>query len=220
LQLGFAGLCRAHNRPAFFLFKEQELMDFAKTYTLESKTYPGVQVKLGRLGPKLRATLELSLTEPRARERELTMHRDLVSEKLNAVLAKSPKDESGKIVEKDLPAEALQVADELIAVRAELENVQRALIYPAFVKAAVKSFNGEITYEGQPATAELLCEHGPDDLFLEVVRAINSNGYLTVEQVENLSSLPTSAGAVGGTTSSTTAENAESAPASPSSAAA
>jgi hypothetical protein len=195
-------------------------MDFSKTYELKSTSYPGVIVKLTRLGPKMRANLELSLTEPRARERELAMRRDFVAEQLNAILAKSPRDGEGKVIEADLPSEALKVADELIAVRSELENVQRALIYPAFVKAAVKGFNSEITYEGQPATAELLTEHGPDDLFLEVVKAINGNGYLTTEQVESLSLATTSVAAVAGETNNSSATSADSAPDSPSSAAA
>ena len=195
-------------------------MDFSKTYTLESKTYPGVEVKLSRLGPKLRANLELSLTEPRARECDLDMKRDFLGEQLNAILEKSPRSADGKVIEADLPKEALKIADELIAVRTELENVQRALIYPVFVKAAVKGFNSELTYEGQPATAELLSEHGPDDLFLEVVKAINGNGYLTEEQVGNSPS-PITSPVVGDTaTNNTTATPASNAPDSPSSAAA
>jgi hypothetical protein len=177
-------------------------------------------VKLNRLGPKLRATVELSLTEPRARERELAMRRDFLSEKLNAVLERSARDKDGKVIEPELPEEALKIGDELIAVREELVNVQRSLIYPAYIKAGVKSFNSELTYEGQPATADLLCEHGPDDLFLEVVKAVNGNGYLTEEQASFLDSATTSAAVVDGTTSSINAEPANSAPDSPSSAAA
>lgn len=139
------------------------------------------------------------------------MKRDFCEETLKASLVHAPRDEEGKVIEAQLPKETLAAADALMAVRSEVENVQRALIYPAFVKAGVKNFNSELTYEGQPATAELLCEHGPDDLFLEVVAAINRNGYLTTEQVENLEQPCTSPAAVDGTTSSTNAESASSA---------
>jgi hypothetical protein len=195
-------------------------MDFSKTYKLESKAYPGVVVTLGRLGPKLRAAIELKLAEPRAREREVAMRRDFAEESLKALLARSAKDPDGKVIESELSVDVLKVADELLGLKAELENIQRALIHPAYVQAAVKGFNAELTYEGQVATADLLCEYGPDDLFSEVVRAVHRNGYLSQEQVENLSSPTTSVAAVDGVTETTSATIAESAPAYPSSGAA
>jgi hypothetical protein len=171
-------------------------MDFKSTYTLESTAFPGVTVTLKRMGPKRRAEVELSVSAARAKQRELAMKHEAIRQKLVAAIDLSPKDEEGKPIEAELRGETLTFALELQGVTDELAALVRAQIHPAFIRAAVKSFGGPepLTYEGKPATAELLCEAGPDELFDELIKSINGNGYLPAEEARNLP-LPSTLGA-------------------------
>jgi len=138
--------------------------------------------------------------------------------KLIAILDRTPKDKAGAPDESTLSDEALAIGAELIGLRSDLNTLRQGTIMPAFLQAAVKSFSGEeLTYDGEPASVDKLCEFGPDAFFTEVVNAVNANGYLTPKQAENLSLPTTSPAAVDGATSNTIAGNAESAPDSPSS---
>lgn len=171
-------------------------MDFASTYKLESVSLPGVVITLKRMGPKRRAETELSVSAARSKQRELSMRHEAARVKLLAAIAASPTDAEGKPIEAELRPECLVHAMELQSVSDEAAALVRAQISPAFVRAAVKSFGGPeaLTYEGKPATAELLCDNGPDELFDEVVAAINTNGYVSAESARNLS-LPTTSAA-------------------------
>lgn len=196
-------------------------MDFSATYKLESNVFPGVIVTLSRIGPRKRATLELKLAEPRAKERELSVRLESQSAKLTAILDRTVKDKTGAPDESALSDEAIALGSELLGIEADLRDLRQSSILPEYLKAAVKGFSGEeLTYDGEPASVELLCEHGPDELFREIVAAVNANGYLSPKATENLSAPTTSPAAVDGTTSNMNAGNAESAPDSPSSAAA
>jgi hypothetical protein len=171
-------------------------MDFKSTYTLESTAFPGVTVTLKRMGPKRRAEVELSVSAARSKQRELSMRHEAARQKLVAAIELSPKDADGKPIETELRGETLTFAMELQAVSDEAAALVRAQIHPAFIKAAVKSFGGAeaLTYEGKPATTDLLCEVGPDELFDELVASINGNGYLPAEAARNLP-LPSTSGA-------------------------
>lgn len=184
-------------------------MDFKSSYILESQSFPGVHITLRRIGPRRRAEIELSLAQARAKVRELMMRHESVRQKLLAAIEKSPKDAEGKPIEAEISAEAVGMSLELQALAAEADFVKRAEIDPVWVRAAVKSFAGEpLTYEGQPATAELLIEHGPDELFAEVTKAIESNAYLGAEREQNLSSPSTSPGPTDGRQTNGTARSA------------
>lgn len=187
-------------------------MDFASTYTLESEAFPGVVVTLKRMGPKRRAEVELSISAARAKQRDLSVRHQSTREKLIAAVAASPKDEDGKPIEAKLLPEAIALAIMLQDLAHEASALERSQIHPAFVKAAFKAFGGSesLTYEGKPATAEMVCECGPDELFDELVAAVNGNGYIAQESAANLSSPSTSAGPEGGEAKSTTAPNAKS----------
>ncbi|HEX4138365.1 MAG TPA: hypothetical protein VHY84_27390 [Bryobacteraceae bacterium] len=182
-------------------------MNFAKTYSFESVSYPGVVITLMRIGPKRRAEIELSVSKARARQRELSTWHESTRQTLVAVIDASPKDAEGKPIEAQLLPESLALAMELQAIVDEAEALVCAQIHPAFVRAALKAFGGPeaLTYEGKPATAELLCEYGPDELFNEVVAAITGNGYINAEAARNLSSPSTSDGQGDGEATNTTA---------------
>jgi hypothetical protein len=171
-------------------------MDFASTYKLESIALPGVVVTLRRMGPKRRAEVELSVSAARAKQRELSIRHESTRVKLIAAIDASPKDGEGKPVEAELRPECLKLAGELQDYADQAAALVKAEIHPAFVKAAFKSVGGPevLTYDGKAATAELLNDCGPEDLWLEVVAAINANGYLSAKEAENLS-LPTTSGA-------------------------
>lgn len=185
-------------------------MDFKSTYILESATYPGVHITLKRIGPRRRAEIELSLAQARARVRELSMRHESVRQKLLAAIDKRPKDAEGKPVEAEIGADQIGMALELEALAAEAAEVKQAEIDPVWIRAAVKSFGGPeaLTYEGQAATCELLIEHGPDELFGEVVSAIERNAYLGAERTDSLSSQSTSGAVVDSGTANGTAPNA------------
>lgn len=171
-------------------------MDFKSTYTLESTAFPGVVVTLKRMGPKRRAEVELSVSAARARQRELSIRHEDVRQKLIAAIQRSPKDADGKPIEAELTGDALDLGMELQAVGDEALALVRSQIHPAFVKAAWKSIGGTepLTYDGRPATADLLCDAGPDELFDEVVRSINNNGAMPAETIRDLSEPSTSPG--------------------------
>jgi hypothetical protein len=171
-------------------------MDFKSTYTLESTAFPGVIVTLKRMGPKRRAEVELSVSAARAKQRELSMRHEDVRQKLVAAIALSPRDEEGRPIEAELRGETLVLAMELQAISDEASALVRAQIHPAFIMAAVKSFGGAeaLTYDGKAASAALLVENGPDELFDELVESINGNGYLSAAAARNLP-LPSTSGA-------------------------
>jgi hypothetical protein len=157
-------------------------MDFKSVYSLASTAFPGVTVLLRRLGPKRRAEIELAIAGPRARFRELAVRHDAIRAKLIAALDASPKDASGAPVEAELSDDATRLGVERLAVWSELTAVKRALIDPAFVAAAVKGFAGEeLTYNGAPATAELVLEYGPEEFVQEISDAIERAVYLSPE---------------------------------------
>jgi hypothetical protein len=165
-------------------------MDFKSTYTLESVAFPGVVVTLRRMGPKRRAEVELSVSVARAKQREMSIRHEDVRQKLVAAIDLSPKDAEGKPIEAELRGETLVLAMELQAVSDEASALVRAQIHPAFIAAAVKSFGGAeaLTYDGKPASAALLIDCGPDELFDECISAINGNGFLPAEDARNLQS--------------------------------
>jgi hypothetical protein len=171
-------------------------MDFKSTYTLASTAFPGVIVTLKRMGPKRRAEVELSVSAARAKQRELSIRHEDVRQKLVAAIALSPRDDEGRPIEAELRGETLMLAMELQAISDEAAALVRAQIHPAFIAAAVKSFGGSeaLTYDGKPASAALLVENGPDELFDELVASINGNGYLPAEAARNLR-LPSTSGA-------------------------
>jgi hypothetical protein len=171
-------------------------MDFKSSYTLESVSLPGVIVTLKRMGPRRRAEVELSVSPARAKQRELSMRHEATRLKLIAAIDLSPKDAEGKPIEAELRPDCLALAMELQDVAEQATALVRAQIHPAFIKAAVKSFSGEpVTYDGKAATAELLCECGPDELFDECVTAINGNGWLSADGAGSLE-LPGTSGAL------------------------
>jgi hypothetical protein len=195
-------------------------MIFSSTYTLESKSCPGVTVTLRRMGRKPRGAVELQVAAARAKSRELAVSGVRLDAELQAALDAVPgyreklkglpRDTDGNL--KDpmpaellamIPAEAWKLADEKARAEAQSKYLDEAEIYPAFIVAAVQSISG---LEG--ATAATLCESGPDTLFDEVVTAINRNAYQTVEQAENLSSATTSGAQVDGMPTSTSASTA------------
>jgi hypothetical protein len=199
-------------------------MNFNPTYTLESKTCPGVTVTLRRMGPKPRAATELQVSAARAKSRTAMQAEEKASAALRAALAgipglqdaikTLPHDDNGALTGNITPEITAMFTPEVWSLSSERENresevstISRAEIHPAFVLAAVKSIEG-ITSDDQPYTAALLCDIGPDDLFDEVVRAINDNTYATRVMAENLS-LPTTSGAqVDGEKNSTSAQTA------------
>jgi hypothetical protein len=162
-------------------------MDFKSTYTLASAAFPGVEVTLRRLGPKRRAEIELAIAGPRARFRELAVRHDAIRAKLIAALDACPKDAAGAPVEAELSDDANALGVARLAVWSELTAVKRALIDPAFVAAAVKGFAGEpLTYNGAPATADLVLEYGPSSLLDEIISSIEDHASLTPEAEQNL----------------------------------
>lgn len=195
-------------------------MDFSPTYTLDSQACPGVRVTLGRLGPKKRAATELKLSAVRAKHRALVQSAEKTNARLqsmldavpgyrDAILA-LPHDADGVLISEltsdilaMVPAEAWPLADQRTACETEADLLTKAEINPAFVCAAVQSISGMGVY-----TAEMVCDHGPDGLFEEIVAAINRNEYLPKEQAVNLP-LPITSGAQGDggqtSTSATTA---------------
>lgn len=186
-------------------------MEFSKTYIVNSMACPGVSVTLRRLGPKPRAATELSVSGARARYRGLIQTADNLNASLQAGLdavpgyrdavAALPKDESGNVeippaLLAMVPQDVWDIADQRSSANNEAAALVRSEIHPAFVLAAVQTITG-ITGVGDGSyTAEQLCEYGPDELFDEVISAINENVYLSKERAENLP-LPTTSGAQG-----------------------
>ncbi len=165
-------------------------MDFSPTYILESKTFPGVHIVLKRMGPRRRAEVELAVAAARARVRELSIRHESARQKLVAALDRGPKDAEGKPIEAELGGETFALALETHGLAEEASSVKRALIDPAFVRAAVKSFAGPeaLTYEGAAATSELVIEWGPESFVEEIISAIENNAYLGAEAAANLQS--------------------------------
>lgn len=185
-------------------------MDFAKTYTLESTSLPGVVVTLARMGPKKRAEVELSVSTARSKQRELSMRHESIRQKLLVAIDACPKDDEGKPIEADIDPTCIHLMMELQSAADDAAALVKAQIHPAFIKAAVKSFGGTelLTYDGKPASADLLIECGPDSLFDELVAKIQSNGYISAESAGNLSAPSTSEGPGDGKAMSTTAPSA------------
>lgn len=204
--------------PGFALTFPKGIMNFSSTQTVSSKTWPGVTFTLRRIGPRKRAELEIACATARSKRRELFLQYSGAREHLQSLLKKDPElnalitkaeAEGRAITELDLPltAEHVSAGVELHRLEEELRNNARTLIDPVFVKAALVSIDG-ISYNGDNAlTADVLCEYGPDDLFEEIVSAINEGAYLNQELNANLS-LPTTSGApVDGEKSNTIAPN-------------
>lgn len=183
-------------------------MNFSSTYTIESKAFPGVTVRLRRLGPVERADIELNLCRERAEHRAIALRHEEARQKLDGLLKASKKDDDGKPIEDDLGLDTVAAAMEAQALAIKVAAFERSKIDIAYIRAAVLEF-GEITYDGTPATADLLCEMGPDELFSEVVGAIYGNGYLSGEDARNLSSPSTSGAPVDGKKKSSTAPDAK-----------
>lgn len=196
-------------------------MNFSPTYVLESKTCPGVLVTLRRMGPRLRAATELSVSAARSNQRRAIQDAERAGNKLQDALtaiagfreaiAALPHDENGSLIGVVTPEivamftpEAWELSAAKAACESERDTIGRATIDPAFVKAAVKSISG-LESDGIPYTADMLCDAGPAELFDEIVKAINSNAYATLETAENLSLPSTSGAQVDGGTSNTIA---------------
>jgi hypothetical protein len=185
-------------------------VDFRSTYTLDSVSLPGVVVTLKRMGPKRRAEVELSVAGARARQRELSIRHESTRQKLIAAIDASPKDADGKPVEAELRPDCLALALELQEVLDQANTLVREEIQPAFIKAALLSFGGEpLTYDGQAATAQLVCDLGPADFFDELIAAVTANGYFSAKEAENLSSHSTLENPAGGMQTNSTANAAK-----------
>jgi hypothetical protein len=191
-------------------------MTFSPVYTLESKTCPGVTVTLRRMGPKRRAELELKTATARAQCRQALAESEKLDAQVQSALDAVPgfRDAVAALPEAErsalTPAIIGMIPDEVWTIsalnsdaKARASAVERAEIQPAMVISAVQSIAGIDSY-----TAEMLCDAGPDELFAEVVVAINENAYLGREKAANLS-LPTTPGEQGsGTATISTADDA------------
>lgn len=182
-------------------------MDFKSTYTVNSVSLPGVIVTLKRLGPRRRAEVELSISATRTKQRELSLRHEAVRKRLIASIDLDPKDAEGKPIEETLSSATLGISMELQELAEQIAALSRSEVHPEFLKAAVKAFGGTdpLTYEGKPATAELVCDVGPAELFDELVEAIDANAYMKPKEAENLSSATTSGVEVAGETMSSIA---------------
>jgi hypothetical protein len=179
-------------------------MTFSSTYTHQSIACPGVTIKLRRIGPKKRAELEIALAPVRIRHRELSARYEDARAKLNMALDAMPRDEAGVPSVTPLMDDVLILGAEFNQINAQVQSVNRAEIFPAFIAAALIGFDG-ISDDGKPITAEMLCEFGPDELFEETATIINGGVYVAPEQAENLLLPTTSSAPVDGTTNSTIA---------------
>ena len=186
-------------------------MDFSKTFKLDSKAFEGVSVLLNRMGPMKRAELECTTAAARAKHSEMAARYIEAKEKLEKRLESVPRNAEGVPEIETLPPDVMALGLEVSRTSEECARIMRADVYPAWLRATVKSFEG-ITVEGDPMTVDVLCEYGPAELFEEVVAAINSHAYLSSEKAENLSLPTTLAAPVDGETKITTAETASSDP--------
>jgi hypothetical protein len=184
------------------------MFNFSKTYKVESESFPGVVVTLRRIGPPERNALELKLASVRSRQRELATRIESLEKRINAILDTAAKDDDGKVIEADLPDTAVTLTAEWQSLSVQALELARSEIDPVFVKAAVSDIT-ELTYEGQPATAELVCQYGPESLFNEIAKEIGRNIRLTPEQAENFGSPSTSGARVGGQATNTTVRRAK-----------
>ena len=184
-------------------------MNFSKTFKFNSTAFEGVSVLLNRMGPMKRAELECTTAAARAKHSEMAACYIEAKEKLEKRLESFPRNAEGIPDIETLPADVMALGLEVSRTSEECARIMRAEVYPAWLKVAIKSFDG-ITVEGEPMTVDVLCEYGPAELFEEVVAAINSHAYLSSEKAANLSLPTTLAAPVDGETKTTTAETANS----------
>lgn len=192
-------------------------MNFDSKPWIESKVMAGVRFQVRKINERRRLKFNASMAQYNAILREIRAqrapldkeYRDAVeaakSKRAALVASGTSKDDA----EKQAP---IAFADEKFRRWAELVDRERELdvaeMTPAMVRFGLVSIEG-LEIDGKPATADLLIEDGPDDLYLEVSEAIAREFGLLPAEKENLPSPSISAAVVDGTASSTSAAPAE-----------
>ena len=160
------------------------------TKSIASKAFPGVRFVIKRMTKRRADALDDAQTPFRERLRPL--YEEF-----------TPLDKERLELKGALPAERLQRWAELLGQIAKIDQNEMAPVAARLCLVRVEDL--EITYPGPdgsdvtaPATLDLIQEHGPDDLYQEILHEIKRECGLLPEEVENLDSPSTSAAAVDG----------------------
>jgi hypothetical protein len=188
--------------------------------TIESKSFPGVRFVLKKMTKRRAETLEDQLSHFRERLRPLyeeftpldTERRDAISaaialvqpERDQAISNGSTEEEAalkvpvGKV---EFPEDKLKRWVELWAQINKINDNEMEPVSARFCLLRIEDL--DITYPGpdgqdatSPATLDLIMEHGPDELYQEIMLAVKRECGLLPEEAENLGSASTSAAAV------------------------
>jgi hypothetical protein len=173
-------------------------MQFSAKYKFESRACPGITVTLRRIGPKLRAQIELSTCDARARARAASHRMEQLEAQIQSALDAVPgfREAASRATGGVLPAEAIEaVPPEIWALAAQrgdasdlMVAIDKAEIQPAVLRAAIYSIEGFTDESGSSVeySADDLCDSGPAELFDELTSEIAQNARLPREKTENL----------------------------------
>jgi hypothetical protein len=160
------------------------------TRTIESKALPGVRFAIRRM-TKRRADA-LDQQQAAFREKLRPLYEEFTPLDTERVEAKEA-----------FPPDKLKRWAELLGQISKIDQDEMAPVAARFCLVRIEDL--EITYpdpEGndrtEPATLDLLMEHGPDDLYREILHEIKRECGLLPEEAANLKSPSTSAVAVDG----------------------
>jgi len=165
-------------------------MTHISTRTVESQALPGVRFVLRRMTKR--------------RADQLDERQAIFREKLRPLYEEfTPLDRERAEAKEDFPRDKLSRWSELLAQIARIDQNEMAPV--AARTCLVRIEDLEITYPDadgndrtEPATLDLVLEHGPDELYREILHEIKRECGLLPEEAENLPYPSTSAAAVDG----------------------
>lgn len=162
-------------------------------FTVESKCCAGVRFTLKKMTVRRRGRLEDLQAPIEARMKPLREElRPLAKEYRDAV--ESVRASGGFVGSVDTAG-----LPRALELKRQIARIDQDELTPAAVGFVLEAIDG-LDIEDEPATLELLLEHGPDELYAEIAAAVARELGLLVEERENLQSPSTSAGAVDGMT--------------------
>lgn len=160
------------------------------TRTVDSKAFPGVRFVIRRM-TKRRAD-QLDEKQAAFREKLRPLYEEF-----------SPLDTERVEAKENFPAEKLKRWAEIFGQISKIDSQEMSPIAARFCLVRIESL--EITFPGEdgsdktaPATLDLVMEHGPDEVYQEILHEIKRECGLLPEEAENLNSPSTSAAAVDG----------------------
>lgn len=197
-------------------------MPFSPTITHESKTFPGVQFTVHRMGYGRRTELQQKTLELRQRLRELEAdnpppndREKILNEQLEIARKKAlavPPEEFDGVLQNDikpLTDELVLAGDPAIRKKRAVLNEEYAMVDAKvrmeWIRAGLVSVTGG---DLDSITADQLLQYGPPELSQEIYAALDSDGTTRGEAAKNSQSPTTSGVAVAGEIRDSIAPNA------------